>query len=158
MQLAVKTPTLGYEDDTAISKHEIATIQLEEAITLVMGEKFLCALTLAGAAEEILSRLLNAGDQPSAVEQSAEAVQNIKRVTGLSGLAEVTKPQLFKGWNAARNTVKHHNADESGTVVLNLFDEAYWMIRRALANAKSLDLAVANEPDFENWVITNINM
>lgn len=75
----MKTPTLGYEDDTAISKHEIAVVQLEEAIALLIGEKFLCALTLAGAAEEILSRLLNASGQPSAVEQSAEAVQNIKR-------------------------------------------------------------------------------
>jgi len=79
-ELAVKTPTLGYEDDTAISKHEIATIQLEEAINLFIGEKFLCALTLAGAEEKVLSRLLNASGQPSAVEQSAEAFLNIKRV------------------------------------------------------------------------------
>lgn len=79
-------------------------------------------------------------------------------MTGLSSLAEVTKSQLFKGWNAARNAVKHHDAKESETVVMNLCDEAYWMIRRALANTKSLGLPVSNELDFENWVITNINM
>lgn len=43
-------------------------------------------------------------------------------------------------------------------MVLNLFDEAYWMIRRALANTKSLSLQISNEVDFENWVIVNINM
>jgi hypothetical protein len=154
----MKTPTLGYEGDTAISKLEMARVQLEEAITLFVGEKFLCALTLAGASEEILSRMLNARGEPSAMERSAEAVLNIKRMTGISGLAEVTDKQLFKGWNAARNAAKHHNADESETVVLNLFDEAYWMVRRALANAKGLGLNVGNELDFENWVTTNINM
>jgi len=154
----MKTPTLGYEEDTEISKLEIARIQVEEAITLFIDEKFLCALTLAGAAEEILSRLLNARGQPSAMEQSAEAVLNTKRITGLSGLAEVTDKGLFKGWNAARNIAKHHNANESEIVVMNLFDEAFWMIRRALANAASLSLNVCNGLDFENWVIANINM
>ena len=154
----MNTPTLGYQKDTEISKLEIARIQLEEAIAMFIGEKFLCALTLAGASEEILSRLLNARGQPSVVEQSVEAVLNLKRSTGLAGLADATDKQLFKNWNTARNAAKHHNATESETVVLNLFDEAYWMVRRALENAKRLGLNVCNELDFENWVIVNVNM
>jgi hypothetical protein len=154
----MNTPTLGYQEDTEISKLEIARIQLEEAIAMFTGEKFLCALTLAGASEEILSRLLNARGLPSAVEQSVEAVLNVKRSTGLACLADATDKQLFKNWNAARNAAKHHNATESKTVVLNLFDEAYWMVRRALENAKSLGLNVCNEVEFENWVIVNVNM
>jgi len=49
-------PTLGYEDDTEISKAEIAQVQLTEAIALFIEERFLCALTLSGAAEEVLTR------------------------------------------------------------------------------------------------------
>jgi hypothetical protein len=154
----MKTPTLGYQDDTEISKLEIARVQLEEAIAMFVGEKFLCALTLAGASEEILSRLLNSRGQFSAMEQSAEAVLSIKQTTGLAGLAEVTDKRLYKSWNAARNAAKHHNVNESETVVLNVFDEAYWMVRRALANAKGLGLSVCNEVDFENWIIVNINL
>ena len=77
------TPTLGYEGDTAISKLEIARIQLEEAIALFLGEKFLCALTLSGAAEEILSRLLNARGQRSAVEESVDSILKIKQIKKL---------------------------------------------------------------------------
>lgn len=154
----MQTPSLGYEDDTVISKVEIATTQLEEAIALFLDGKFLCALTLSGASEEVLSRLLNARGYPSAVEQSVEAVLNLKKVTGLAALDAVSEKQLFRTWNAARNAAKHHNDNEGETVVLNLFDEAYWMIRRAIENAKSLDLTIDNATEFENWVIVNVNM
>lgn len=65
----MRTSTLGYQDDTEISKCEIAQTQLKESITLFLGEKFLCAITFAGSAEEILARLLNAGGEQSVVEE-----------------------------------------------------------------------------------------
>lgn len=154
----MKAPSLGYQEATSMSKFEIARLQIEEAITLFINKKFLCALTLAGAGEEISSRLMNSRGQRSSMEQSADAVIALKKSTGLAALEEVTDRSLYKGWNSARNAAKHHNDDEGETVVLNLFDEAYWMIRRALANTKSLSLRIGNEVDFENWVIVNINM
>ena len=51
-------PTLGYEDNTTLSKISIAQMQLVEAISLFIENKFLCATTLAGAAEEILGKLI----------------------------------------------------------------------------------------------------
>lgn len=53
----------------------------------------------------------------------------MKQTKNLEGLSEVTGKRLFNDWNAARNTAKHHNIQESEVVVLNLRDEAYWMIR-----------------------------
>jgi len=41
---------------------------------------------------------------------------------------------------------------------MNLFDEAYWMIKRSLANAKKLEVRVKNLDDFENWIVVNINL
>ena len=154
----MKNPTLGYEEDTEISKREIATIQLEEAVRLFLEEKFLCALTLAGAAEEILSRLVNSIGQPSSAEGSAEAILNLKNRGAVAGLAGVSQSSLFKQWNKGRNAMKHHDPKESEIVVLNVFDEAYWMIRRGLENAKVIGVPIRNQLDFENWVVVNINM
>ena len=66
--------------------------------------------------------------------------------------------QLFNDWNMARNKLKHHSKGEDETLTLNLFDEAYWMIKRANANAEKLGIPIDNQNDFENWVIFNINM
>ena len=121
----MKNPTLGYEEDIEISKGEIATIQLEEAILLFLDQKFLCALTLAGAAEEILSRLANSIGQPSAAESSAAAILKLKSQSGVAGLANASQSSLFTQWNKGRNELKHHDPKGSEMVVLNVFDEAY---------------------------------
>jgi hypothetical protein len=153
----MKTPTLGYEEDTVISKIEIAALQLEEGIVLFIDKNFLCALTLAGASEEILSRLLNSRCLSSAVEESVEIVKKLQQAIGISALHGFSEKNMYKSWNSARNSVKHHNENESETITLNLFDEAYWMISRALHNAKKLEIEIKNARDFENWIICNIN-
>jgi hypothetical protein len=151
------TPTLGYEADTEISKIEMARIQLDESINLFLSGKFLCALTLAGAAEEILAGLLRVQGLASAVERSADAIQQIRVVQALAASPALVKSP-FREWNAARNAAKHHGGNDGETVVLNLFDESYWMIERGLTNARSLGLSVCNEIDFRNWIVLNINM
>ena len=47
------TPSLGYQQSTTIRKSDLARLQLAEAISLFVVERFLPAITLAGAAEEI---------------------------------------------------------------------------------------------------------
>jgi hypothetical protein len=154
----MKTPTLGYQDDSSLRKVEIARLQLSEAINLFVSEKFLCALTLAGAAEEILGRLAVMGGQPSTIQASAAAILELKNKLGLTSLNSVTEKSMFQSWNAARNTVKHHDKSDPDPVVMNLCDEAYWMIRRAIANGKLINLEIDNAQDFENWVIVNVNL
>jgi hypothetical protein len=154
----MRTPTLGYEEDTQIGKREIAQTQLKEAIALFLDEKFLCAITLAGAAEEVLARLLNAAGEQSVVEESVEAIQRIREETGLAIMDNRPKKEIFNAWNNARNTIKHHNEKAEETVTINLFDEAYWMIKRALANASILGVPISNELDFENWCIVKLHL
>ena len=80
----MSTVTLGYEDDTTISKREIAKLQLTEAITLFLVGRYVCAITLAGAADAVLAGLLSHRDQPSVVEDSVAAIQRIRENTGLA--------------------------------------------------------------------------
>lgn len=154
----MRTPSLGYQGDTLIDKREIAQTQLKEAIALFLDEKFLCGITLAGAAEEVLARLLNARGEQSAVEESIEAIQRLRETTGLAIMENRPKKEIFNLWNNARNTLKHHNDKSEESVMINLFDEAYWMIKRALANASKLGIPISNEVDFENWCIVELHL
>ena len=154
----MRTPSLGYQDDTQIGKREIAQTQLREAIALFLDEKFLCAITLAGAAEAILAGLLNAGGEQSVVEESVEGIQRLRETTGLAIMENRPKKEIFNLWNNARNTIKHHNEKSEESVTINLFDEAYWMIKRALANASKLGVPISNEVDFENWCIVELHL
>jgi hypothetical protein len=127
----MRTPTLGYEEDTQIGKREIAQTQLKEA---------------------------NAAGEQSVVEESVEAIQRIREETGLAIMDNRPKKEIFNAWNNARNTIKHHNEKAEETVTINLFDEAYWMIKRALANASILGVPISNELDFENWCIVKLHL
>lgn len=160
--------TLGFENDTRISKAEIAQTQLVEAIHSFLAGKFLCAITLAGASEEIFSRLVNQRgeisvvEEPlkaiSVVEESFKKIQVIRKKSGLSVMSGKPKNEVFNEWNSARNTLKHHSKTDDEVVTINLFDEAYWMIKRALANADKIEISISNRLDFENWIIININL
>ena len=124
------TVTLGFEPDTIISKLEIAQRQLDEAVTFFLKGDYVCSITLAGAAEGILAGLLNQKGSPSVVEKSFEAIQRIREKIGLPVIRDKKNTAIFTQWNDARNKLKHHGKRESETVKLNLFDEAYWMLRR----------------------------
>jgi hypothetical protein len=154
----MKTPTLGYSENTTISKLEIAKLQLNQAISLFLIQKFVCAITLAGASEAVLAGLLTAKSQPSVVEDSTRVIDKIREYTGLKPAGGMKNNEIYKHWNSARNKLKHHSKDEDEYFAVNLFDETYWMIKRALANAKKLDLEIEIADEFENWVIININM
>ena len=152
------TITLGFESDITIQKSEIAQTQLVEAISLFLTGKFLCSITLAGAAEAVFAGLLSHHEKPSVVERSIDSIQNIRDQTGLSVMRDRKANEIFNEWNSVRNKLKHHRKGESSVVTLNLFDEAYWMIKRGLVNAQSLNVPISNENDFENWIVENINM
>lgn len=154
----MKIASLGFEPDTILSKSEIAQSQLEEAITLFLMGKYVCAITLAGAAEGIFAGLLNQKGNPSVVERSFDAIQGIRDRTGRPVMGDKKNTEIFNEWNDTRNKLKHHGKNENETVKLNLFDEAYWMLRRCISNADMLDISIHNRDDFENWIVVNINM
>ena len=154
----MKNPTLGYEDDQEITKSELGRIQLVEAINLFLNRNFICAITLAGASEAIFSGILSNLGIPTATEQTIEHVEKIREMTGLQVAEGLPKNKIFNVWNSARNDLKHHSKGEPDRITLNLFDEAYWMIRRALENSRAASIHIENSQEFENWVIENICM
>ena len=159
----MKNPTLGYEDDVEISKTEIARIQLVEAINLFIQGKNICAVTLAGAAEAMFAGFLGVNDLNSAVEDATEAIELIRKKTNSNG--NLFKPmqgksdkEIYNHWNGSRNNFKHHSKNDDSKITINIFDESYRMIKRALVNAKKSNVFIENEIDFENWVVVNINL
>ena len=86
---------LGFEDDSHISRIEIARTQLVEAINLFLAGEYLCAITLSGAAEEVLARLLNQRGDVSVVEESFLSIEKIRETTGISVMGGKPKNEIF---------------------------------------------------------------
>lgn len=145
--------SIGYKPEETFKKLEIAKIQLSEAINLFVQEKFICSLTLSSAAEEIYAGYLRNKGQMPVIEESHHFIQVIGNSLGLQIMQDMEKSETIAVWNRARNRTKHHNKNESDDLTLNDCDEAYWMIKRGIANAKSLGILLNNELEFENWVI-----
>lgn len=143
------------EEPVLFTKREIARIQLVEAICLFLAEKYISCTTLAGAAEEIFARLLNSSGQSSIAEISIDEIEKIREETGLNVMGGRPRNEIYNLWNSARNSLKHHNKSAPEEVGLHLFNDAYMMIRRALFNAKSLDVSIHNSQEFENWLIAD---
>lgn len=104
-----------------------------------------------------MGKLLHRKDELSAIKESTKVIENIRRETGLPLMGGKPEKEIIDGWNATRNSLKHLVGPEDEPITVNLCDEAYWMIRRALENAKRLQLTIPNEHEFENWVVININ-
>jgi hypothetical protein len=134
----MSTPTLGFEDNTTLSSNEIALRQLCESINLFTDSRFLPALTLAGAAEEIFGKKLILRSIQPAVKESAQSILALRIKLGLTSLREVSEKDIIGQWNSARNTAKHLVKSEDELITLNLCDEAYWLIKRALRNVDLL--------------------
>lgn len=148
--------TLGYKDHERYRKVDIAKIQLEEAIRLFVREKFICSLTLAGAAEEIFAGFLRTKGESPAVEKAIAKIVEIRNGIGVSAMGGRNRKEIICQWNFAKNKSKHHDPDDDEYIAFNECDEAYWMIKRALSNAKECSVPISNEHEFENWVISRV--
>lgn len=69
-----KTPSLGIEEDSTISVHEGALIQLNDSIRLFVAGSYLSSVTLAGAADELLGKLLSKQGGQSAIHESLDSI------------------------------------------------------------------------------------
>ena len=146
----------GLEDDVTLNKVEIARLQLEDAIDLFLAGKRISAITLAGAAEEIFSRLLNKRGQNSAAEETWEHIEEVRAATGRPFAGSRTKQDAFREWNEKRNALKHHSMTDEDPLTLNALDSAVEMINRTNINADRLGVVAKNRRDYENWLIENI--
>lgn len=133
-----------------VHKLIIAFVHLETAIRLFLDEKnYLCALTLAGASEEILGKHLK--------RLGAETAYSIL----VEGLKEDFKGKFSekeigqKFINFHRNELKHFDFSERATVEIDPEFEAISMILRAIINLTSLKIMTENIKEFGSWIHQN---
>ena len=113
-----------------LTKLQLAQIQLDRAIRLYLEESdFVCAITLAGAADELLGKLLASSNRQPIVENYAAAISKLNVVLGG---APVEKKDAISELNAARDSLKHFR--DGGSVRFDFAEEAYELIDRAASN------------------------
>lgn len=149
---------LSFEENVALKKPEVAMLQLEDAIDLFMSGKRVSVITLAGAADGILAGLLEQRGEASAAEDTWKQIEEIRANTDLAYAGERTRKEAFKEWNYHRNRLKHHDKRDDEVLEFSAFDQAYYAIQSANADAAKLGLKARNLQEYENWVIETICM
>lgn len=148
--------TLGYEDPIKIGKAEAALMQLEDAIDLFLNGKRLSSITLAAAADGIFSGVLKQKGEKSAAEETWDSIEQARENTGLNIAGDRTRNSAFNEWNWHQNRLKHHDKRDDEWLEINVFDHAYYAIKRALAGSEKLRLVPSNLYLFEKWMFENI--
>ena len=130
-----------------LSKHDAAVDQLDWAIRLFLDNNaYVPAITLAGAAEEILGEMLGA---------DSAFVQLKQRIMAMSDLPEKVVTQLHI--NKSKNWLKHwQGLRDEETINLDLETEAIQYIVRAVANLIGQDRSLPSEGSrFFSWLRAN---
>ena len=136
--------------ETILSAQEIAEEQLLTAINLWGDENYLSALTLAGAAEEILGKRL----RRIGINSSFDLIkQDILSAAKKLGDDDVNTEKLISGLlNQTRNELKHYAGDES--LSFDLRSDSTELIERAIANYCML-VEIVPEEFFSFWSKSN---
>jgi SpoVK/Ycf46/Vps4 family AAA+-type ATPase len=130
----------------SLTAEEIAKQQLLASIRLWHEADYLSALTLAGAAEEIMGKRLRAlGKEPS-----FDQWKNL--IVSLGKSEAETEPKIDemigKLLNKTRNLLKHYAGDEA--VEIDIREDSTEMVERAIANYHQLTGTVLDEA-FTFW-------
>jgi len=124
------------ELEETLSNLEIAHRQIERAIVLFLDDHdYVSALTLAGAAEEILGKLLNQEGKEhwlDSISKGALRALGFRKREFQSPEALKARKEIAHIANRHKNTFKHYNND--GTVTLLVDVAAAEMIDRAISN------------------------
>ncbi len=134
---------------------ELAKEQLEIALEMFLKRRsFVSALTLAGAAEEILGKALIQRGEKTTLQHECPLIEPVE------SLFRKTKygwGEFIEKKNRARNAAKHMKDKSEATITADLEDEALWMIVRACDNHTRLGLELTPLMyEFENWFYTNV--
>lgn len=123
-----------------LTNFEIAHRQLERSITLFLDEQdYVSALTLAGAADEILGKLLRAAGNTSSLD---DITAGALRALGFAGdilksqEANKARKEIVQISNYFRNRCKHFDEDDEVTFSVGV--KAAEMIERAIWNYRTL--------------------
>jgi hypothetical protein len=134
----------------AYAKRQIAHAHLARALTLFIEEDdYLCAITLAGVADEIYGKLYRAKVAEDATtncdrEHKADPRASIDHeVDGMQAVGahfgeKIERTDAIASLNSARDAMKHHTAG-GDPATLDAADEAAQIIDRAVRNVTLLD-------------------
>lgn len=113
-------------------KLAVATQQLDTALRLYFGrQEYFSALTLAGAAEEILAVYLKRHGQPNAFDEALDSSLRVYRwMFGKEG----SRGRMHKTVNRVKNASKHMAGKEDLSLRCNAREEAKQVIDRAVEN------------------------
>ena len=128
----------------------LAAEQLDAAIELFLPERSdVSALTLAGAAEEILGWAVKLAGGENAMQEAYAASALTHRYLHHQ---ELKWQDFADGENYARNAAKHLKKEDDRAIEVNLRHAAMWMIVRACANYDRLGLDTTDRMrEFNNW-------
>lgn len=120
-----------------MTKLELAYHQLDRAFILFAQDRdYISAITLAGAAEEILGCLVRHGKngRSAAIDEEIELVSAIMR--GQGGIP--IEKEVREALTFARNALKHRNVGGRTDAEFDLREEAEMIIDRAVENYEAL--------------------
>ena len=131
-----------------ISKSDLAKIQIERAIDLFINERdFVCTITLAGAAEEMLGNILHLTGEESILAELLPWFQETYDTN-------LTFGQFSKGANEVRNELKHGHQNPDLEHVVDISEAlAAQMLMRSLVNYKNAQLEPTEAMyEFHAWI------
>jgi hypothetical protein len=133
---------------------DLAIVQLDEAIRQFLDKQsYICAITLSGAAEELLGRMVQRAGGESALAQLAAGHLRVANAFGERGL---TRKQSIQRHNFARDSLKHLTVSSGECVTLDLEDEVIDLLDRAIYNVILLGIPFTNElRRFNDWYVEN---
>jgi hypothetical protein len=124
------------EIEETLSNLEIAHRQIERAIVVFLDDKdYVSALTLAGAAEEILGKLLNQEGKEhwlDNISKGALRALGFQKRELKTPEAATARKEIANIANFHKNRVNHYNND--GTITFLVDAAAAEMINRAISN------------------------
>jgi hypothetical protein len=138
---------------TTATKRKIAVTQLRRAILLYNEGDYLCALTLAGAAEEVLGKMVARRGQSTAMEDFALRDRQLWEWAA-SKEPRITVPEEAEfrhRLNRLRNDLKHNNAGKNGRIRADFEFAADEMLLRCIRNYLKLYSKPPRDKVISEW-------
>jgi len=134
-------------------RRDVAVEQLNVAIDLFLSEKsYIAALTLAGAAEEILGKALEHTGNESAIDEifSISSYFEEAHLANVNGYT--TEKKFISVLNKERNDVKHWGNPSEAILEADFKQSAKEMLVRACRNCDLLDISHTKlMTSFNHW-------
>ncbi|MHA2690740.1 hypothetical protein ACXZ7V_26190, partial [Vibrio harveyi] len=141
---------LGFRKEMAAKSKKInlAKEQLEDGIELYFKGRYASALTLLGAADEVFCGILLETQNYSATDNDWRFTIMLR---SYYGTPHISKGEVKKITNRAKNTVKHHDKGDPLELHFDRQSSAYMMLFRAVSHAEMLNVKFNGKRQFYAW-------